>query len=62
MDSIVWNSYQIVSNRARAVCYSVRQQQFTMKAEITVNKLVQTSEDQLKNLKEMKVNFEKQKN
>ena len=33
-----------------------------MKTEITVNKLVQTSEDQLKNLKEMKVNFEKQNN
>ena len=31
-----------------------------MKTEITVNKLVQTSEDQLKNLKEMKVNFEMQ--
>ncbi|ESO09402.1 hypothetical protein HELRODRAFT_190484 [Helobdella robusta] len=53
MDSTLWNSYQIVSNRARAVCYQIRQQQFRFKTELTVNKLVQTSEEQLRNMREM---------
>ncbi|ELT87036.1 hypothetical protein CAPTEDRAFT_223313 [Capitella teleta] len=47
MDATVWNAYQIVSNRARAVCYAARQQQFRMRTEMTVNTLVETAESQL---------------
>lgn len=39
MDPDTWNAYHIVSNRARAVCYAARQQQFRASAEIAVNRL-----------------------
>lgn len=51
MDPNMWNSYHIVSNRARAVCYAARQQQFSAKTEMTVNKLIYTSEQQISALK-----------
>ena len=41
---------QIVSNRARSVCYSMRQQHFRARAEQTVNKLMTSSEQQLHTL------------
>jgi hypothetical protein len=41
---------QIVSNRARAICYAVRQQQFQLNAELTVNRLVESSQQQLQTL------------
>lgn len=55
MDATVWNAYQIVSNRARAVCYAARQQQFRMRTELTVNALVHTTQDQLVSMKRMEV-------
>ena len=55
MDATTWNAYQIVSNRARAVCYATRQNQFRMKTEYTVNKLVHTTEQQLSALDHMSV-------
>ena len=55
MDPTTWNAYQIVSNRARALCYATRQQQFRMKTEYTVNKLVYTTEEQLDTMTEIKV-------
>ena len=55
MDPTTWNAYQIVSNRARAICYATRQQQFRMKAEYTVNKLVHTTENQVHAMYEIKV-------
>ncbi|XP_071944150.1 protein brambleberry-like [Antedon mediterranea] len=47
MDPNTWNAYHIVSNRARSVCYSVRQQQFQSKTEQTVNTLASSAENQL---------------
>ena len=41
---------QIVSNRARSVCYGVRQQYFRARAEQTVNRLMSSSEQQLRTL------------
>lgn len=47
MDSDTWTSYHLMSNRARAVCYSIRQIQFRGLAEHTVNKLMESSQKQL---------------
>jgi len=55
MDSTTWNSYQIVNNRARALCYATQQQQFRRMAEVTVNQLVSTAHGQLEYLKELQV-------
>jgi len=41
---------QIISNRARSICYGVRQQHFRARAELTVNRLVASSEQQLSTL------------
>ncbi|CAG9766635.1 unnamed protein product [Ceutorhynchus assimilis] len=50
MDSDTWTSYHLMSNRARAVCYMVRQSQFRGLAEHTVNRLMEASKDQLMSL------------
>lgn len=47
MDSDTWTSYHLMSNRARAVCYTIRQTQFRGLAEQTVNKLMNTAQSQL---------------
>jgi hypothetical protein len=36
MDDIQWNSYLVISNRARSVCYAARQQQFRALTQMTV--------------------------
>lgn len=54
MDSDTWNAYHIVSNRARAVCYATRQQQFRKRAELTVNALISTAASQLDAMKDLK--------
>ncbi|UYV76910.1 brambleberry-like, partial [Cordylochernes scorpioides] len=53
MDQHTWNAYHIVSNRARAVCYATRQLQFSLKTEMTVNRLSATAQNQLEVLKEL---------
>lgn len=55
MDSTTGNSYQIVNNRARALCYATQQQQFRRLTEVTVNQLVSTAHGQLEYLKELQV-------
>lgn len=50
MDSDTWTSYHLMSNRARAVCYTVRQSQFRGLAEHTVNRLMDAAKNQLNNL------------
>lgn len=40
MDSDTWNAYHLITNRAKAVCAAVRQEQFRGLTEITVNKLM----------------------
>ncbi|XP_077998735.1 protein brambleberry-like [Glandiceps talaboti] len=58
MDGTTWNAYHIMSNRAKAVCYSVRQQQFQYKTEYTVNQLASTAEGQLHVLKHLQDSHE----
>ncbi|CAH0557887.1 unnamed protein product [Brassicogethes aeneus] len=50
MDSDTWTSYHLMSNRARAVCYMIRQNQFRGLAENTVNRLMDAAQNQLKTL------------
>ncbi|KAK9501046.1 hypothetical protein O3M35_002168 [Rhynocoris fuscipes] len=47
MDPETWNSYHVISNRARAVCYAVRQEQFRALAEMTINKLMTVSHEHI---------------
>ncbi|XP_068759826.1 protein brambleberry-like [Montipora capricornis] len=47
MDAMTWNSYHIISNRARSICYATRQQQFRHKTEYTVNQLASQAENQM---------------
>jgi len=47
MDAMTWNSYHIISNRARSICYATRQQQFRLKTEYTVNQLAYQAENQM---------------
>lgn len=55
MDPDTWNAYHIVSNRARAVCYSTRQMQFKRRTEHTVNTLVSAAVNQLEAMRLLKV-------
>ncbi|XP_056893703.1 protein brambleberry isoform X2 [Takifugu flavidus] len=54
MDSDTWNAYHIISNRARSVCYSARQQLFRRRAEHTVNALISTATSQLDAMRDLK--------
>uniref|UniRef100_A0A8C5DVR7 Protein brambleberry-like n=1 Tax=Gouania willdenowi TaxID=441366 RepID=A0A8C5DVR7_GOUWI len=54
MDPDTWNSYHIVSNRARSVCYATRQQLFRRRAEHTVNALISTATSQLDAMNDLK--------
>lgn len=47
MDPDTWNTYHLMSNRARAVCLSARQAQFRALTEMTVNKLMSSAKGQL---------------
>ena len=49
----MWNTYHIISNRARSVCYSTRQQQFRRQTELAVNKLSQSTLEQLGAVQEL---------
>nr|CAH7725985.1 unnamed protein product [Callosobruchus chinensis] len=53
MDSDTWTSYHLMSNRARAVCYAIRQSQFRGLAEHTVNRLMDAAQDQLRTLRKV---------
>ncbi|XP_068249907.1 protein brambleberry-like [Palaemon carinicauda] len=53
MDPNTWNAYHIVSNRVRAVCYASRQEQFRAKAEMTVNRLMNSAEEQVRSMNEL---------
>lgn len=58
MDSDTWTSYHLMSNRARAVCYSIRQIQFRGLAEHTVNRLMEAAHHQMKTLGKISQNQE----
>lgn len=47
MDSDTWNAYHLITNRAKAVCSAVRQEQFRGLTEMTVNKLMNTAQEQI---------------
>ena len=55
MDANTWNSYHIISNRARSICYATRQQQFRMKTEFTVNQLANQAENQMNLMNNLQV-------
>ena len=59
MDGTSWNAYQITANRARAVCYQTRQQIFRIKTEAAVNRLVQTSHEQISGMEKLREDQEK---
>ncbi|KAJ8963728.1 hypothetical protein NQ314_005421 [Rhamnusium bicolor] len=62
MDSDTWTSYHLMSNRARAVCYMIRQTQFRGLAQHTVNHLMEAARDQLRTLGKIANNQENIKN
>ncbi|XP_033642065.1 protein brambleberry-like [Asterias rubens] len=47
MDATTWNTYHIISDRSRSVCYGVRQQQFQRQTRFAVNQLAATASNQL---------------
>lgn len=53
MDPDTWTSYHLMSNRVRAVCYTIRQAQFRGLAEQTVNKLMDNARSQLIHLEKI---------
>jgi hypothetical protein len=55
MDADMWNTYHLMNNRARAVCYAARQQQFRALSEMTVNKLMDSAHNQLNTMNSLKV-------
>ena len=57
MDANTWNSYHIISNRARSICYATRQQQFRLKTEFTVNKLANQAENQVHIMNHLQVSL-----
>uniref|UniRef100_A0A1B6FLW8 Protein brambleberry n=1 Tax=Cuerna arida TaxID=1464854 RepID=A0A1B6FLW8_9HEMI len=54
MDDETWNAYHIINNRARAVCYATRQQQFRLLSEMTVNKLMSSALKQVTSMESLK--------
>ncbi|XP_071146919.1 protein brambleberry-like [Mytilus edulis] len=58
MDGPTWNAYQIVGNRARAMCYATQQEQFRRMTEKTVSNLVTAATDQLDSMELIKNNQE----
>lgn len=55
MDAHTWNTYHIISNRARSVCYATRQQQFRRQTEMAVNKLSAATIEQLQAMDDLAV-------
>lgn len=53
MDANMWNAYHMMNNRARAVCLAARRAQFQALSEMTVNKLMSTAHNQIKQMTTM---------
>ncbi|XP_058059269.1 protein brambleberry-like [Anopheles bellator] len=58
MDPDMWNAYHLITNRAKAICASVRHEQFRGLTELTVNKLMATAQDQVRLMGEMSISQE----
>lgn len=50
MDPDTWTSYHLMTNRVKAVCYSIRQTHFRGLAELTINRLMVSARDHLNTL------------
>lgn len=59
MDPDTWNAYHLMNNRARGICLSARNTQFRALTEITVNKLMESSQSQIKAFNTLKENQER---
>ncbi|XP_063983985.1 protein brambleberry-like isoform X2 [Diachasmimorpha longicaudata] len=59
MDADMWNAYHLMSNRARAVCYAVRNIQFRALTELTVNKLMHSARSQIEALGSLQESHER---
>ncbi|XP_044007737.1 protein brambleberry-like [Aphidius gifuensis] len=59
MDPDTWNAYHLMNNRARGICLSARNTQFRALTEITVNKLMESSQSQIKAFDTLKENQER---
>uniref|UniRef100_UPI00358EF130 protein brambleberry-like isoform X2 n=1 Tax=Myxine glutinosa TaxID=7769 RepID=UPI00358EF130 len=59
MDPTTWNAYHILSNRARSLCFALRQQQFRVQTEFLVNSLATSAIDQVKSLQAIEEGHEK---
>ncbi|KAG8229112.1 hypothetical protein J437_LFUL009581 [Ladona fulva] len=55
MDSEMWKAFRVMHDQARSLCFSVRQQLFKAMTEMVVNKLMHTSQAQLKSMKVLQV-------
>uniref|UniRef100_A0A4Y0BPT1 Protein brambleberry n=1 Tax=Anopheles funestus TaxID=62324 RepID=A0A4Y0BPT1_ANOFN len=53
MNPDTWNAYHLITNRAKAVCASVRHEQFRGLTELTVNKLMSTAHEQVRLMDEL---------
>lgn len=59
MDPNTWNAYHLLTNRAKAVCASKRQEQFRGLSEMTVNRLMTTAQKQLQMMEDLLENQNK---
>lgn len=59
MSPEVWNAYHLITNRVKAVCSSVRHEQFRGLTEMTVNKLMTTAHEQLGMMQNLQENQKK---
>jgi hypothetical protein len=55
MDPVMWSTYHIMNNRARAICYAARKQDFRALLEMAVNKLMDSVHSQLNTMDSLKV-------
>ena len=55
MDGTTWNAYQIVANRALAVCHATRQRHFRLHAQHAVDELVHSAHAQAHNMRQLQV-------
>ncbi|KAI6655240.1 Protein brambleberry precursor [Oopsacas minuta] len=53
MSESAWGTYQTISNRARAFCYRMSQDQFAKKVEISVNSLTTSANNQMQSMHEL---------
>ncbi|XP_063699487.1 protein brambleberry-like [Culicoides brevitarsis] len=59
MSPEVWNAYHLITNRVKAVCATVRHEQFRGLTELTVNKLMTTAHEQLGMMQNLQDNQKK---